>query len=618
MRITELHIYHFKSIREIHLTEIENVLILVGQNSSGKTCILDAIRAVMGNYVIAPEDFNEKRQKIEIEAEIELDEESLQSLHARKIVSGYKRYEKWLADFGNKLPSWKDGRLRFTFQASPDGDIRYFDGVHKNNRYICQLLPEVFYLDSQRDIRQMQETILMFQEDDLLKRMRTGCCMFDSGKPCSHCFSCMGLIERKRPDEMNAFEAEKLLEYKLYQMNLDGFSRRVNRIFRRNSGRQEEICYELQCHANQIFQVETTVYNPNREYGMAVDQMGKGMRSIYILSLLEACREEEGQLPGLSVVEDPEIFLHPRLQKISGEILFRLSKKSQVIFSTHSPNLLSHFNRRQIRQVVLDEEDYSVIREKTDISEILDDLGYTANDLLNVNFVFFVEGKQDKSRLPLLLEKYYSEICDEQGNLSRVAIITTNSCTNIKTYANLKYMNQVYIQDQFLMIRDGDGKDPEELTRSLCKYYDERRMEDVDRLPRVRPRNVLILKYYSFENYFLNPELMTKIGVLKYPEDFYRILWEKWQEYLHRLSSGRHLTQVMGREFIGPEEMKEHMEEIRIYLRGHNLFDIFYGKYKDREQELLKQYVELAPREEFKDILDGIDRFIYFYNRKME
>ena len=618
MRITELHIYHFKSIREIHLTEIENVLILVGQNSSGKTCILDAIRAVMGNYVIVPEDFNEKRQKIEIEAEIELDEESLKSLHARKIVSGYKRYEKWLADFGNKLPSWKDGRLRFTFQASPDGDIRYFDGVHKNNRYICQLLPEVFYLDSQRDIRQMQETILMFQEDDLLKRMRTGCCMFDSGKPCSHCFSCMGLIERKRPDEMNAFVAEKLLEYKLYQMNLDGFSRRVNRIFRRNSGRQEEICYELQCHANQIFQVETTVYNPNREYGMAVDQMGKGMRSIYILSLLEACMEEEGKLPGLIVVEDPEIFLHPRLQKISGEILFRLSKKSQVIFSTHSPNLLSHFNRRQIRQVVLDEEDYSVIREKTDISEILDDLGYTANDLLNVNFVFFVEGKQDKSRLPLLLEKYYSEICDEQGNLSRVAIITTNSCTNIKTYANLKYMNQVYIQDQFLMIRDGDGKDPEELTRSLCKYYDERRMEDVDRLPRVRPRNVLILKYYSFENYFLNPELMTKIGVLKYPEDFYRILWEKWQEYLHRLSSGRHLTQVMGREFIGPEDMKEHMEEIRIYLRGHNLFDIFYGKYKDREQDLLKQYVELAPREEFKDILDGIDRFIYFYNRKME
>ena len=87
-------------------------------------------------------------------------------------------------------------------------------------------------------------------------------------------------------------------------------------------------------------------------------------------------------------------------------------------------------------------------------------MGYGANDLMNVSFVFFVEGKQDKSRLPLLLKKYYSEITDPDGNLSRIAVITTNSCTNIKTYANLKYMNQLYIKDQFLMIRDGTARMP--------------------------------------------------------------------------------------------------------------------------------------------------------------
>lgn len=616
MRFTELHIYNFKSIREIHLTEIENALILVGQNSSGKTCILDAVRAVAGCYEITEADFNEQRQKIEIDAELLLTEENLRAFHQQRMVSSYRRYEKWLADFQSKVPSFENGRLRFSFQASPDGRIRYGDGLHKNNRYLSQLLPAVFYLDSQRDIRQMQEKILMFQEDELLKRMRTGCCMFDVGKVCNHCFSCVGLIYQKTPEELNAFEAEKLLEYKLYQMNLDGFSSRVNRILAGNGGAKEEIRYELCCHTGEMFQVKAMVKNRHRTEEMPVEQMGKGMRSIYILSLLEACMEQEGRIPGLIVVEDPEIFLHPRLQKITSEILFRLSAKSQVIFSTHSPNLLFHFNRRQIRQVVLDHEDYSVIREKTDLSAILDDLGYSANDLMNVSFVFFVEGKQDKSRLPLLLEKYYSEVCDEQGNLSRVAIITTNSCTNIKTYANLKYMKQVYIQDQFLMIRDGDGKDPEELASSLCRYYDERQREDPDHLPRVRPRNVLILKYYSFENYFLNPELMTRIGVLEQPEDFYRILWEKWKEYLYRLSSGRHLTEVLGREFTGPEDMKAHMEEIRTYLRGHNLFDIFYGKFKSREQELLRRYVELAPREEFQDILDGIDRFIYFYNRR--
>ena len=55
------------------------------------------------------------------------------------------------------------------------------------------------------------------------------------------------------------------------------------------------------------------------------------------------------------------------------------------------------------------------------------------------------------------------------------------------------------------MIRDGDGKDAEELASSLCRYYEARNREDMDRLPRVTRENVLILKYYSFENYFLDP-----------------------------------------------------------------------------------------------------------------
>ena len=62
--------------------------------------------------------------------------------------------------------------------------------------------------------------------------------------------------------------------------------------------------------------------------------------------------------------------------------------------------------------------------------------------------------------------------------------------------------------------------------------------------------------------------------------------------------------------------MKRHMEEIRIHLRGHNLYDIYYGRYKDREREILGRYIDEAPREDFADILDSIDRFIYFESRK--
>lgn len=182
--------------------------------------------------------------------------------------------------------------------------------------------------------------------------------------------------------------------------------------------------------------------------------------------------------------------------------------------------------------------------------------------------------------------------------------------------ANLKYMNQIYLRDQFLMVRDGDGKDREALANQLCRYYEERNREDMDKLPEVRQENVLILKYYSFENYFLNPKVMAQLGVVESEESFYEILLEKWKEYLHRLSSGRHLTEILGRELETLEDVKLHMEEIRIYLRGHNLFDIFYGRFRERETELLERYIDLAPREDFQDIFEALERFPYFESRR--
>ena len=617
MRLTELRIRNYKSISDLLITDIENALILVGKNNTGKTAILDAIRVVTGSCAVEMDDFQEDYANIEISVCLLLSDNDLKILHAAGQISTYRRFDKWFQDFKRKLPSYDEATqaLSFTFIANRDGKIRYSDGYQKNNNWIPRLLPPVYYLDPQRNLRQFQDDLLLMQEDSLLKQMRSGCCLFDSAKPCTHCFSCIGLINQKTPAELNAFEAARLLDYKLYQLNLDDFSRRVNANYRKNGG-QHEIIYSMNRDIEQMLSVTAEIADEKQKTLRPIEHMGKGMRSIYMLSLLETYAEDDNPTPGIIMVEEPELFLHPKLQKLSGDLLFRLARKNQVIFSTHSPNLLPNFNSRQIRQVVLDSDGYSTVREHTDISVILNDLGYSANDLMNVDFVFIVEGRQDKSRLPLLLRKYYSEIYDDEGKPSRVAIITTNSCTNIKTYANLKYINQIYLKDSFLMIRDGDGKDADMLKHQLCRYYDERNISDIDHLPRVTEKNVLILKYYSFENYFFNPDVMANLGVVPSPEAFYDIFYEKWHEYLHRLSSGEKLVAAIGHDLTSPEDVRQHMEDIRIHMRGHNLYDTFYGRYKDSETELLTRYIEIAPKDDFKDILDAIDHFIYFENRR--
>ena len=75
---------------------------------------------------------------------------------------------------------------------------------------------------------------------------------------------------------------------------------------------------------------------------------------------------------------------------------------------------------------------------------------------------------------------------------------------------------------------------------------------------------------------------MARLGVIPSEERFYEIFLEKWQEYLHRIRSGRHLQEVLGKNLESVEDVRKHMEEIRTYLRGHNLYDIFYGRYKDQ------------------------------------
>ena len=66
MQIASLSIRNFKSIQNLQISNTGNALILVGKNNTGKTGILKAIRAALGNYVVTEEDFNEKNPNIEI------------------------------------------------------------------------------------------------------------------------------------------------------------------------------------------------------------------------------------------------------------------------------------------------------------------------------------------------------------------------------------------------------------------------------------------------------------------------------------------------------------------------------------------------------------------------
>ena len=88
------------------------------------------------------------------------------------------------------------------------------------------------------------------------------------------------------------------MDYKLYQLNLDEFARKVNQNYKKNGG-QDEILYSMNRDVERMLKVTTEIHNPAQNLTRPVAKMGKGMRSIYMLSLLETYTGTEGRIPSI-------------------------------------------------------------------------------------------------------------------------------------------------------------------------------------------------------------------------------------------------------------------------------------------------------------------------------
>ena len=147
MKITQLSIKNFKSVEELVIRDIEDVLILVGRNNAGKSVMLDAIRAVSGDYAISEADFHHRDGNITIGIQLLITDEDLEYLHQNGIVGNFKQFSLWKENFCKScrpIRKRRDGgTLEFEYIYGRNGIVRYKDGYFKTT-----VISKVFFRKS--------------------------------------------------------------------------------------------------------------------------------------------------------------------------------------------------------------------------------------------------------------------------------------------------------------------------------------------------------------------------------------------------------------------------------------------------------------------------------------
>ncbi len=386
MKPVKIKIYNWKSIKDIEL-KINNLNILVGKNSFGKTNILTALLFFF-NKIKFDESYIRKGGEegfIEIEFEDGEGKEIIKKSFSKEEV----KVERKEGEIYNKYPNY-DGRSK-VFKEPITDEIYYIPALLKDSNeeispknksnFLNKVIDNLFSnLQDEEEFRNINDNFTLIK--DKMNKDGNGEYYFDKIKE----------LKENIEEELSNWDCRFDFEF-----NFPDF---------------REI---IKLNTNYIFDDGTETDLENK---------GMGFQRNFLFVLLKVFNKlKNNNKKFILLFEEPEIYLHPQMQRELYSILKTLAEGGNTIFlTTHSGYFLELRDYKSIIKLEKKSNNTNILQIKDDLFEFEGDDRLRQEKVRNLNLTFWlnpernevffadkvilVEGPSEKIAIPILINEF--------------------------------------------------------------------------------------------------------------------------------------------------------------------------------------------------------------------
>lgn len=446
-RVSCIYIENFRACRNVTLP-LDGYTPLVGQNNAGKSTILEAIRWVLKPGALKATDFNDSQKPIIVAACVDgIDDDVLRLIpsdnHRRAIAPYCRDGRLWIRVVATGARANANTQEVWQVDECPQDGLpehwrSYPSGLPQA---VSALLPDPLHVLAMHDISEdlgkaKSGTTIKGLLDEIMAPLLAA--HGELTTALNTIRSVLTTEGEQRSEHLQQFDtnASEALDkfFPGLALDLDLQVVDIKEFFKAGD-----------------LHVTDEVSGDRRRF----DQVGTGAQRAIQMALiryLADVRRTEGDQVSrrLLLIDEPELYLHPQGVRRLREALKTLSNAGfQVVFSTHSPLMLSRDNaqntvivgnsvddgvtaRKPLNQAV-----HEAIEGAESQSQTLFELGNLV-DIYFADRIVLCEGKTDRRLLPLAYEKLYGRSPD----LDHIAFVSVGGCNNFaKALSVLKAMD---------------------------------------------------------------------------------------------------------------------------------------------------------------------------------